>query len=215
MTLARHPDLEPAIDTTAITLAHHDPIEAAICPVPRAETFFFGINQHGQIYAYGDSPEAPARVLQEAEGLRFGGVLECRISPRNTRLGERDYLDLRLLAPLPSITWVLSLPCHGSVKADGSISTQWSVRSLLGALVSESTTTLDLRATAGILTARRGTGGASGFPANFIDLHLDTGVGPDGDYEIIYAKAIEGDRNSLEISVNQVRRALGLEPQFL
>lgn len=215
MTLARHPALVPPIDTTAITLAHHDPIEAGICPVPRAETFRFGINQHGQIYAYGDSPESPARVLQESEGLRFSGVLDCCIVKRMTKKGERDYLDLHLVAPLPSITWVLSLPCHGSMRNDGTVGTQWSVCSLLGALVSELPSTLDLRATAGILTARRGTGGASGYPANFIELHLDTGVGPDGDYEIIYAKAIEGDRNSLEISVNQVRRALGLEPQFL
>lgn len=215
MTLARHTALEPAIDTTAITLAHHDPIEAGICPVPRAETFRFGINQHGQIYAYGDSSESPARVLQESEGLRFSGILDCIIVQRSTRMGDRDYLDLRLIAPLPAITWVLSLPCHGSKRNDGSTGTQWSVRSLLGALVSDPTATLDLRATAGILTARRGTGGASGYPANFIELHLDTGVGPDGDFEHIYAKAIEGDRNSLEISVNQVRRALGLEPQFL
>lgn len=214
MTLARHPSVTPAIDTAALALAEHDPIEASICQVPKPETFFFGINLHGQIYAYGSTPDAPARVLTEAEGLQFSGVLDCRISQRNTTLGQREYLDLRLLAPMPSVAWVLSLPCHGTKKNDGSISTQWSVRSLLGALVSEPASALDLRATAGILTARRGTGGNGGFPANFIDLHLDTGVGPDGDYEHVFAKAIEGDRNSLEITVNQVRRALGLEPQF-
>lgn len=202
------------MDSTAIAIASHDPLEAAICSVPRPETFFFGINQHGQIYAYGDTPESPLRVLDGAEGLQFAGILDCRVSPRTTRLGERDYLDLRMLAPVPGVFWILSLPCHGSQKSDGTISTQWSVRSLLGALVSDDASSVDLRATAGIVSAKRGSGGSGGFPANFIDLHLDGGIGPDGDFQHVFAESIQGDRNSLEIAVNQIRRALGLDPQF-
>jgi hypothetical protein len=70
---------------------------------------------------------------------------------------------------------------------------------------------LDLRATSGKLRARRGTGGAANLKANFIDLFLDTGIGPDGDYERIFAQAIDGDRASLEAAVRQVSQSLTTE----
>lgn len=185
-----------------------DPLEAAVVPIPRQETFFFGIDQLGRLYAYGRSYASPLRVLEEGSGLSFVSILDCQINSR----ANRDYLDLRLQSPVPDYQFVLALPCQGSIKADGSVSTQWTVRSLLGALCKPG---LDLHARPGIVTARRGTGGASGLRANFIDLFLAVDDSPDGYLSQVYADSIGGDRNDLEIAVNHVRRSLDLEPQFL
>jgi hypothetical protein len=187
--------------------APFDPLEAALVPAPRQETFWFGIDQQGRLYAYGESYGTPRRVIEEATGLAFHALLDCQISER----AGREYLELRLLSPVPNCTFVLALPCQGSIKGDGSVSTQWSVRSLMGALCEAAYRLPD---TAGILTARRGTGGASGLKANFIDLFLANSEQPDSPIRQVFADAIDGDRNSLEIAVNQVRRALDLLPQF-
>ena len=184
-----------------------DPLEAALVPAPRQETFWFGIDQLGRLYAYGESYGSPLRVLDPSTGLAFHALLDCQLSQR----AGREYLDLRLQSPVPHCVFMLALPCHGSVKGDGSISTQWSVRSLLGALCEAA---LDIPDRPGILTARRGTGGAQGFSANFIDLFLAASDEPDSSFRQVFADAINGDRNSLEIAVNQVRRALDLSPQF-
>lgn len=184
-----------------------DPLESALVPAPRQEIFWFGIDQHGRLYAYGEAYGTPLRVLEPNTGLAFMALLDCQISAR----AGREYLDLRLQSPVPNCTFVLALPCQGSKKGDGSISTQWSVRSVLGALCGSAH---DLPDRAGILTARRGTGGTSGYTANFIDLFLATSDEPDAPFRQVYTDAIEGDRNSLEIAVNQVRRALDLHPQF-
>lgn len=183
------------------------PLDAAIVPVPRQETFRFGINQTGRLYAYGETYTQPLRVLDEGAGLSFMAVLDCQLTQRP----QREYLELFLQSPVPNSIFVLALPCQGSVKADGSISTQWAVRTLLGSLCDAA---LDLPDRPGILTARRGTGGASGYPANFVDLFLVVNDSPDSQFRQVFADAIDGDRNSLEIAVNQVRRALDLEPQF-
>ena len=184
-----------------------DPLEAALVPAPKQETFWFGIDQQGHLYAYGEAYGSPRRVLDESTGLAFHALLDCQLSKR----AGREYLDLRLQSPVPNCVFMLALPCQGSVKGDGSISTQWSVRSLLGALCEA---VLDLPDRPGILTARRGTGGASNYKANFIDLFLAATDEPDSTFRQVFADAIDGDRNSLEIAVNQVRRALDLDPQF-
>lgn len=181
-----------------------DPLDAAIVPAPRQETFRFGINQTGQLYAYGESYGHPLRVLDEGTGLAFMAVIDCQVTQRP----KREYLELFLQSPVPNSVFVLALPCQGSVKSDGSVSTQWAVRTLLGALREA---VLDLPDRPGILTARRGT---SEFAANFVDLFLACTDAPDSSFRQIFADAIDGDRNSLEIAVNQVRRALDLEPQF-
>lgn len=181
-----------------------DPLEAAIVPAPRQETFRFGINQAGRLYAYGESYNQPLRVLDEGTGLSFMAVIDCQITQRP----KREYLELFLQSPVPNSIFVLALPCQGSVKSDGSVSTQWAVRTLLGALRD---VTLELPDRPGILTARRGT---SEFAANFVDLFLAANDAPDASFRQVFADAIDGDRNSLEIAVNQVRRALDLEPQF-
>lgn len=178
-----------------------DPIDAAIVPRPPSpELTFFGINQVGHLYVYGDTPATPKRTLQYHEGIAFTGIRDCSVVHRATR----DYLQLVLLAPIPNALYVLALPCGGVENRAGVLSTQWPVRSLLGGLVGCG---VDLTATAGILTARRGT------TANFIDLYLAPGIGEEP--QQVFAPAIDGDRNALEIAVNQVRRSLTLEPQFL
>lgn len=184
-----------------------DPLDAALVPAPRQQTFWFGIDQQGRLYAYGEAYGSPLRVLDEATGLAFTSLLDCQISQR----AGREYLDLRLLSPVPGYEFVLALPCQGSLKGDGTTSTQWSVRTALGALQEAA---LDLPGRAGILTARRGTGGANGLKANFMDLFLASSDEPDAPFRQVFADAIEGDRNSLEIAVNRVRRSLDLEPQF-
>lgn len=199
MDLALHQPVDLA------TLA--DPIESAIVTAPRLETHFFGLNQRGQLYLYGDTPDKPRRVIDEASGLAFVSIQDCRVSLRAN--GQNEYLDLTLQSATPNTLFVLALRSDGSKKSDGSVSTQWSVRSLLGALCS---TDLDLQDRAGIVTARRGTGGNGSLPANFIDLFLEPT--PGAEFQQVFADAIDGDRNSLEIAVNRVRRALNLEPQF-
>lgn len=195
--------MDPALSLAG--LEHpFDPLEAAIVHAPRQETFRFGINQAGQLYAYGESYNQPLRVLSDGTGLAFMAVIDCQITQRP----KREYLELFLQSPVPNSICVLALPCQGSLKSDGTISTQWAVRTLLGALCDAS---LDLHDRPGILTARRGT---SEFAANFVDLFLAANDAPDSSYRQVFADAIDGDRNSLEIAVNQVRRALDLEPQF-
>lgn len=178
-----------------------DPVEAAIVlRPPSPEITFFGINQVGHLYVYGDTPATPKRILQYHEGIAFMAVRDCSVVHRATR----DYLQLVLMAPIPNALYALCLPCGGTENRTGVISVQWPVRSLLGGLLGCG---LDLNATAGILTARRGT------TANFIDLYLAPGLGEEP--QQVFAPAIDGDRNALEIAVNAVRRALTLEPQFL
>jgi len=184
-----------------------DPLDAVIAPFPpEPQRTFFGINQHGQLYVYGDTPARPKRVLAPEEGLRFCAISHLEVMQKL----HRPYLDLTLQATLPHHFCILSLPCQGSPQADGGLALQWSVRSLLGALLAAAES-LDLRATSGILRARRGTGGVSGFRANFVDLALDTA---NGDEQRLKAPATGGSRDAFEIAVNQVRRSLGLPPQF-
>lgn len=178
-----------------------DPLDAAIVARPPSpEVTFFGINQVGHLYVYGETPATPKRILQYHEGIAFAGIRDCSVVHRATR----DYLQLVLLAPVPNALYALCLPCSGTVNQAGVHSVQWPVRSLLGGLLGCG---IDLTATAGILTARRGA------TANFIDLYLATSLGDEP--QQVFAPAIDGDRNALEIAVNSIRRSLTLEPQFL
>jgi hypothetical protein len=191
----------------SLPAAPSDPLDAFVAPFPPdPQQTFFGINLNGQLYVYGDTPAQPKRVYAENDGLRFYAIAHLEIMQKV----HRPYLDLTLQSTLPHHLCILSLPCQGSPQADGGISLQWSVRSLLGALLAAADQ-LDLRATSGILRARRGTGGVSGFRANFVDLAFDSAS---GDEQRLKAPAIGGSRDALEVAVNQVRRSLGLHPQF-
>lgn len=199
---AASPDFLALADTA-------DPIAAAICKrPPEPTTTAFGINATGQLYIYGPTPQAPQQILDPDEGLQYLGILDGQLR----HYAGRDYFVLRLQSMVPLAHYSLRLPAYGSRNpTSGDATTQWSVRSALGALLAAARS-VDLRATPGKLCARRGTGGSSGFSANFIDLFLPTG--PEGQAERVYADAIGPTRHDLEIAVNQLRRALDLDPQF-
>lgn len=148
----------------------------------------FGISQGGEFYEYGDTPATPGPVVPALCGVIT--TIEVVSRGEASRYGLRDYLELRLATPDPAHQLLLRLPCNQG---------QWSYRSLLGALEQ-----LDLQATALKLEAVRGRA------ATFIAVALD----PEG-LQRIKADAIGPDRSDLEISVNRLRAALGLPPQFV
>jgi len=191
--------------TSAINLpAETD--DPCICKRPPSlERRLYGINQIGELYEYGETAAKPKRVLAADDGLIYVQLLGAAIAQR----AGRDYLELTLQSPVPLLLLSLNLPCYSNP-------TQWHVRSLLGAML-QASACIDLSATAGKLLAKLGTGGKSGRTANFMELFLDAGdhYDPEIRWRRIDAKAIEGDRDSLEIAVNHLRRALGHEPQFL
>lgn len=166
------------------------PTDGILPASPRRESTLVGISQEGQFYLYGPTPSQPGPTIEALMGV----VTDVSVGSRGgegSRYGARDYLDVRLQAPDPSIQYVIALPAHRS---------QWSYRTLLGALL-----VLDLSATALKLEPTRGRE-----EATFIQVSLD----PEGRQRVI-AEAIGPDRNDLEIAVNACRRNLNLEPQFL
>ena len=180
-----------------------DPLGAAITKLPPAPKFCrLGINQMGQLYEYGERPGIPKRVFTDPEdGLEFLGIHDIKAVER---AGEqrKTYLDVTFGSLHPVYLYVLSLPVFNASPDCSS----WAVRTLLGSLTL-SCKLLDLRAMSGKLFTRRGT------RANFVDLYAYGS--PTGEaLARITADAIDGDRHSFEIAVNNLRRALDLEPQF-
>ena len=189
------------ISESAIALAGKRP--------PEPTTTAYGITATGQFYVYGPTSQSPQRLLAVDDSIDFLAILSAQLKT----FAGRDYFELRLRAMEPLTLYSLRLPAQGSLTTPGSEpTTQWSVRSLLGALLGVHQE-LDLRATPGKLCARRGTGKKGGFAANFVDLFWPTGL--DGAMERVFADAIGGTRHDLEIALNQLRRALHQPPQFL
>jgi hypothetical protein len=187
-----------------------DPVGAAITKRPPAPKFSrLGINQMGQLYEYGERPGIPKRVFTDPEdGLEFLGIHDIKVAER---AGDRrkPYLDVTFGSLHPVHLYVLSLPVFNASPDCSS----WPVRTLLGSLTL-SCKLLDLRAMSGKLFTRRGTKpNAKGYVANFVDLYAYGS--PTGEaLARITADAIDSDRHSFEIAVNNLRRALDLEPQF-
>jgi hypothetical protein len=169
---------------------------------PRPKFIRYGINQLGQLYEYGETHAQPKRVLGEEDLLAFAGIHNIALAER---AGDRRkvYLDLTAGTQHPYHLSVVSLPCFNNSPDRAS----WPVRSLLSSLA-EADKVLDLRAMAGKIGARRGTkANPSGFLANFIDLFIGDDPWP------LLATAIEPDRQTLEITVERLRRSLELPPQ--
>jgi hypothetical protein len=174
----------------------------ALCP-PQQQRRMFGISQKGELYEYGDSPDKPKLVLPAEVGLVFMGLKAVAIIQR----AGRDYLELQLESPVPLQLLSLNLPCHQSP-------TQMTVRTVLAAFL-QAAKSVDVTATAGKLISKRGTKpGPTGFVANFMDLFIDVGLDGDVQFMPVNATRLDGDRDSLEIAVNHLCRALGHEPQF-
>lgn len=195
--------LAPVDDAFLAAFDEEDPTASFITKRPPAPKFFrYGINQMGQLYEYGDTPQAPKQVFTDPDmGLAFLGILDIKVAERGGAL-RKLYLDTTFGSPHPYHLLTLSLPVFNSSPDSSS----WAVRSLLGALT-VADKMLDMRAMAGKLFSRRG------LRANFVDLYADgtpTGEAP----ARIIADAIDGDRHAFEITVNHLRRALDLEPQF-
>lgn len=169
-------------------------------PTPETETTAVGISADGDLYIYGDTPQIPGPIVPAL----VASLLEVSVSQHGaaSRHGLRDYLELRMATPLPDTQIVLRLPCKGTVSpSTGLTSTPWSVRSLLGALLS-----LDAPDTAVKLQTKRGTS------ATFFRVFpYDT----DGnELPEVHAEAIGGSRDDLEIAVDSIRKRLGLPSLF-
>lgn len=167
---------------------------------PDPELTVVGINADGELYIYGDTAASPGPVVPAV----LGCVVDVTISQHggSSRYGLRDYLDLRMLAPIPGTGFILRLPCRAaSHPLTGALRTPWSVRSLLGALKG-----LDLTATAVKLQTKRGD------QATFFRVFPHQ---PDGiELAEVRAEAIGPTRDDLEIAIDRIRRGLGLHPLF-
>jgi len=217
----------------AIDLDHPDiesnPLAAAeryaVVNKPDSFQIRYGINNVGNLYEYGPTAATPKRILRNnkdalnspaggpEQGLLFFGIRNVSVVQRK----QRDYLDVTMTSPVPSVEIILSLPAYSDP-------IQQAPRTLLAALLEAGSRRgpdgrpLDLRVTAGTMYARRGDGGATPERiATFIDLFLDTGVGEHGDYERLFPpreSAIGGSYDDLANAVNAVRALLLLPPQF-
>ena len=167
---------------------------------PELETTAVGISADGDLYIYGDSPTTPGPAVPAL----VASLVEISVSQHGaaSKHGVRDYLELRMATPLPDAQVVLRLPCKGTVSpSTGLTSTPWSVRSLLGALLS-----LDAPDMAVKLQTRRGTS-ATFFRVFPYDMEGN-------ELPEVHAEAIGGSRDDLEISVDALRKRLGLPPLF-
>lgn len=164
-------------------------------PAPRLIRFGF---KDGGFHRYGDNGPG-----QPVEAIATPGLIDLRIVQRGvgSRYGLRDYLDVRMYAPVPSAQFILSLPCGGHVSAgdpSGARRTQHTVRSLLGALI-----TLDLSCTALKLQTKQGRA------ATFIVVLLHP-----TEYDPVVAPSIGPTRAELEQAIDTCRASLGAEPLY-
>lgn len=200
----------PANDFSLATYDENDPTASFIVERPPAPKFFrYGINQVGQLYEYGDTPQTPKQVFTDPnKGLGFLGVHDIKVAER-AGIRRKPYLDVTFGSPHPFHMIVLSLPVCSYDPERVSMP----VRSLLGSLT-VADRLLDMRAMAGTIFSRRGTKpNAEGYVANFVDLYAYGS--PTGEaLARITAQPVDRDRHSFEIAVNHLRRALDLEPQF-
>lgn len=167
---------------------------------PDITTKMIGISKTGVLHFYTET--AQGDKADSALDAIAGLILDIQLTQRGatSKFGLRDYLDIRLQSPTPLLHYVLSLPAKPYTHpTTNQLQHPWSVRSLLGALI-----TLDLQDLAVKLEAKRGT------DATFIQVSLD----PLGEQRVT-APAIGPSRQDLEEAIDICRRSLGLEPQFL
>ena len=167
---------------------------------PEPEITAVGISADGDLYIYGDTPQTPGPIVPAL----IASLVDITISQHGagSKHGLRDYLELRMATPLPDTQIVLRLPCKGAVSpSTGLTSTPWSVRSLLGALLS-----LDAPDMAVKLQTKRGTS------ATFFRVFPYDADG--NELPEVRAEAIGSSRDDLEIAVDAIRRRLGLRPLF-
>ena len=90
---------------------------------PRPETKVIGINRDGELYFYGETPSTPGDLVEAVCGL----IVDVQVVERgqNSSYGPRNYLDVRIQAPDPTVNYLLRLPANNG---------QYAYRSLLGAL---------------------------------------------------------------------------------
>lgn len=195
---------------TAAILAGESQALATFCSAAPADgllpasldvtTKTIGITKDGVLYFYDDSynPDDSERHTVEAIG---GLILDIELVTKGetSKYGPRPYVSLRLQSPTPLLHYVLSLPAKPSLNTrTNEMQTPWSIRSLLGALI-----TLDLQDLAVKIEAKRGR------EATFIQVSLD----PLGEQRVI-EPSIGPSRSDLEEAIDACRRSLGLEPQF-
>lgn len=159
-----------------------------------------GISPEGELYIYGETAATPGPTVPSVIGV----VLDVQVSQHGgaSRYGIRDYLDLYLGTVIPGECVVLRLPCQARPNLEtGALQTPWSVRSLLGALLS-----LDLQETAIKLQTKRGN--ATTFFRVFP--HTPEGV----EQPEVRAESIGPATDDLQVAVNRLRVDLGLPPLF-
>lgn len=177
------------ITSTLATIDHPAiPADGLLPASPQRQATVIGINQDGRFYLYGPSATERGPEIEAVMGVILGVGISTHGTPES-RYGERDYLDVRIQSPTPSLQYLLRLPAHQG---------QWSYRSLLGALQC-----VELSATALKIEPVRGR------EATFIQVSLD----PEG-FDRVIAPAIGPERSDLEDAIDACRRLLGLEPQF-
>jgi hypothetical protein len=164
---------------------------------PEPDITTVGITADGTLYIYGETAKNPGPECPAIIGAPVG--VDITFHGENSKYGSRPYLDLVLLTPINS-TIILRLPCKASLSKDGErVQTPYSVRSLLGALIS-----LDMPDVAVKLQTKRGDS------ATFFRVFpIDT----DGiEQPEVRATAIGPSIDDLEIAVNHLRRAFGQPP---
>lgn len=166
---------------------------------PAPEVHVYGVNRDSQLYRYGDSAARPGPTVEAICGLPFD--LRVVTLGAGSGYGEREYLELRMLSPMPNAQCWLRLPCWRKKPAPDVKPFPWGARSLLSALLA-----IDVSTTAVKLEAIRG----SKAGATLIRVSLDA----EG-MQRVTADPIGPDREDLEGAVDRIRRSLGLPPQFL
>lgn len=166
---------------------------------PQPEIHVYGVDKDSRLYRYGDSAAKPGPAVEAICGLPFD--LRVVTLGANSRYGEREYLELRMLSPVPNTQCWLRLPCWRQNPAPNVKPFPWGARSLLSALLA-----IDVSAVAVKLEAIRG----SREGATLIRVSLDA----EGRQRVT-ADSIGPDREDFEGAVDRIRCALGLSPQFL
>lgn len=184
--------------TTAPALAVFPALDGGVLPAsPAPEIYFYGINQAGELYRYGETAARPGPVAPAICGLPYD--IKVVTMGAGSKFGPREYLELRMVAPQPGAQCWLRLPCWRANPQGDTKPFPIAARSLLSALL-----TVDVSATAVKLEAKKGSKGGT-----FIQVSLD----PEG-LQRIKADLIGPDRLDLEAAVDRLRVTLGLSPQF-
>jgi hypothetical protein len=188
----------PSVTSSALALSPDAP--SWIVPAtPSIEYTTVGINRDGDLYIYGSTASSPGPLVPAVRGCLAG--IQISTHGSGSRYGERDYLELLMIAATPGTGFVLRLPCGSTSSITGHWSNTWAVRSLLGALME-----LDLSATAVKLQTKRGR------EATFFQVYPHD---PEGrELPEVRGTSIGPSRDDLEIAINRVRSLLGQPALF-